>query len=155
MIYFIIEKLAVGVLGLGIVISELLTASTKPNTSAIPNGVEQQTITEQKIPTITESQNLWLKKLRDCESGNNPNAIGDNGLARGILQFHKKTFIEFADKYNLYSYAEKAEIENFYLNSDKQERLAILILTNEKKGWRHWYKCSLKIGLDKVDLTNR
>jgi len=155
MIYLIIEKLAVGVLGLGIVISELLTASTKPNTSAIPNELEQQTVTEQKVPAITKEQELWLEKLRDCESGNNPNAIGDNGLARGILQFHKKTFIEFADKYNLYSYAEKAEIENFYLNSDKQERLAILILTNEKKGWRHWYKCSLKIGLDKVDLTNR
>ena len=155
MIYLIIEKLAVGVLGLGIAISGLLTASTKPNTSAIPNELEQQTVTEQKVPAITKEQELWLEKLRDCESGNNPNAIGDNGLARGILQFHKKTFIKFADKYNLYPYAEKAEIENFYLNSDKQERLAILILTNEKKGWRHWYKCSLKIGLDKVDLTNR
>ena len=144
------------VIGLSLLINNLLTPNTITNTDiAIPSGVQKQTIPVQKAPAITKEQELWLEKLRDCESGNNPNAIGDNGLARGILQFHKKTFIEFADKYNLYSYAEKAEIENFYLNSDKQERLAILILTNEKKGWRHWYKCSLKIGLDKVDLTNR
>ena len=95
----------------------------------------------------------WIEKLGNCESGNNPSAIGDNGLARGILQFHKKTFIEFAEKYNLYPYAEKFEIENFYLDSNEQKKLAILILTNEKDGWKHWYKCSLKIGLDKLIKT--
>lgn len=40
---------------------------------------------EEKIERI-------LNKLIQCESGGNANAIGDNGLAFGILQYHKETF---------------------------------------------------------------
>lgn len=36
------------------------------------------------------------------ESSGNPNALGDNGLAHGILQFHEPTFKGFCvDKYGL------------------------------------------------------
>ena len=31
-----------------------------------------------------------------CESGMNSNAIGDDGVSRGIAQFRKETFYEFA-----------------------------------------------------------
>lgn len=78
--------------------------------------------------------------------------IGDFGKAKGILQFHKSTFINFADKYKLYPYAEKYEIENFYLDTKEQIKLAKLMIVNEKEGWRHWTICSKRIGLDKTTL---
>ena len=36
-----------------------------------------------------------FKKVMFCESSNNPNAIGDRGLARNVLQFHKQTFLAY------------------------------------------------------------
>lgn len=32
----------------------------------------------------------------ECESGGNPDAVGDHGLARGLAQFHRDTFYEMA-----------------------------------------------------------
>jgi hypothetical protein len=32
-----------------------------------------------------------------CESGGNPQAVGDHGLARGICQYHKETFYRHAN----------------------------------------------------------
>jgi hypothetical protein len=41
----------------------------------------------------------------DCiiqrESGWNPEAVGDKGLARGIFQFHRATFDRFSKKFGL------------------------------------------------------
>ena len=93
-----------------------------------------------------------LDDLAYCESRNNPDAIGDGGRARGILQFHEGTFVGFALKYGLYPYAEKEEIKNFYLDSEEQRRLAMMMLAKEKEGWRHWTTCAKRIGLDKVNF---
>ena len=41
---------------------------------------------------LNESQ---LFKVIECESGYNPDAIGDGGYAVGILQFHKSTFKQY------------------------------------------------------------
>lgn len=38
--------------------------------------------------TDTLDYNAIIEKLSILESGNNPNAIGDNGKAYGVLQFH-------------------------------------------------------------------
>lgn len=35
-----------------------------------------------------------FKKVMWCESSNRPDAIGDNGKAVGVMQFHKETFDE-------------------------------------------------------------
>lgn len=32
----------------------------------------------------------------ECESGGNPDAVGDHGLARGLAQWHRDTFYELA-----------------------------------------------------------
>jgi hypothetical protein len=89
-----------------------------------------------------------IDKLVICESGGNVSAIGDGGLANGILQFHEDTFVYFSLKYNVYPYSEREEIKNFYLDNEEQKNLAYLILTKEKDGWRNWYNCGKKIGLD-------
>lgn len=39
-----------------------------------------------------------LKKVMWCESSNNPNAVGDHGLAKNVMQFHKTTFDSYSDK---------------------------------------------------------
>ena len=159
MIYLIIEKLAVGVLGLGIVISGLLTASTKPNTSAIPNGVEKQTITEQKAPAITKEQELWLEfvlpKLLKSESGGNPFAVNWEDVKRtgepsiGCYQYQRKTFKASIKKFNLLPYTEENEYMNFIYDCDFQKELTRLILINEKEGWLHWKNSFINLKLPK------
>lgn len=39
-----------------------------------------------------------LKKVMWCESSNNPKAIGDGGLAKNVMQFHKPTFDSYSNK---------------------------------------------------------
>ncbi len=40
---------------------------------------------------------VLFKKVMFCESSNNPNAIGDSGLARNVMQFHRPTFNTYAN----------------------------------------------------------
>lgn len=39
-----------------------------------------------------------FKKVMWCESNNNPDAIGDNGKAKNVYQFHKQTFDSYSKK---------------------------------------------------------
>jgi hypothetical protein len=39
-----------------------------------------------------------LKKVAYCESRYNPQAVGDHGLAKGILQFHQGTFNTYSNQ---------------------------------------------------------
>ena len=74
--------------------------------------------------------------LIEHESGGNPEAVGDNGLAKGILQFHRSTFDLFKNKYGL-----------DYLEYDDAESQIILtkIMLKEDinliKQWSIWQKC--------------
>jgi len=106
---------------------QVIVAKLGPSWS-IPEG------TDPKIAQV-------IRGLIQCESGGNEQAIGDSGRARGILQFWKSTFIYYAKKYNQFPYAEDAEIENFWLDSQSQIDLAIKIL-NEPGGFLNWYNCS-------------
>jgi len=38
-----------------------------------------------------------LYKVIECESSWNTNAVGDSGLAFGLAQFHKPTFLAFCE----------------------------------------------------------
>lgn len=132
------------IVGTGIYFSNLNAALPIPAWET----TEQQNVPQEETAEIAKTElDIWLGKLVLCESGGNPNAVGDSGLARGILQFHKSTFVGFAEKYRLYPNAEKAEIENFYLSSEDQLKLATLMLTREKEGWRHWLNCTKQLGL--------
>lgn len=55
-----------------------------------------------------------LSKVIFCESSYNPNAIGDQGLARGLAQFHKGTFDYFSklmgEKLDYYSYNDQVKL---------------------------------------------
>lgn len=45
---------------------------------------------------------LLIEDLIECESNGNPEALGDEGRAKGILQFHEPTFKMYCvDKYGL------------------------------------------------------
>jgi len=51
---------------------------------------------------ITEYDEI-IEKLIQCESRGDPNAIGDSGRAKGILQFHEATFQQYCvEKYGYY-----------------------------------------------------
>lgn len=71
--------------------------------------------------------------LIDCliqkESGGNPEAVGDKGLAFGILQYHRATFDHFCGKYNL---------TLDYKNPDHQIRLCDLMLEDDFNNIKHW-----------------
>lgn len=89
-----------------------------------------------------------IERLIECESGGNPEAIGDGGKAYGILQFHLGTFMHFGVKYRaeLFPNAEPLEVENFYADEWAQVEIARKML-KEPGGVEHWYNCALKIGL--------
>jgi len=63
------------------------------------------------------------------ESRGNENAVGDKGLANGILQFHKSTFDYFCEKYGL-----KLD----YCSSEDQKLLADYMLQDNFNNIRHW-----------------
>ena len=73
------------------------------------------------------------KKLLDAliekESGGNPNAIGDNGWAIGILQAHKKVVDDVNTFYGLnFSYDDR-------LNPEKSKIICILYVTYWVNHW--------------------
>ena len=136
----IITKAVLSVLGVG------LMFASQPMTDTTKTATYEETTLQQETGPETP---IWLLKLIQCESGGDPSAIGDSGKALGILQFHKGTFVSYAKKYDLFPQAEDAEIENFWGDSMSQIRLAELIL-KEQNGWKHWFVCSKKTGLDKV-----
>ncbi len=74
--------------------------------------------------------------LIDClvkyESNGNPEAVGDNGKARGVLQFHKPTFKMYCvDRYGYFL--------SDYTDTEVQKACADEMLRdNLKKNIRHW-----------------
>jgi len=65
-----------------------------------------------------------FKKVMWCESSNNPDAIGDGGAARNVMQFHKPTFVGYAKKlgkemdYN--SYKDQIELASYMFSIGEQ-----------------------------------
>jgi len=51
-----------------------------------------------RVPYYPQPQTYGalIEDLVECESGGNPDALGDNGRAHGVLQFHRPTFEQYA-----------------------------------------------------------
>lgn len=74
------------------------------------------------------------------ESGGDPNAVGDRGLARNILQFHKATFDLYAKKYGVEYLT--------YDDAESQIYLAALMLEDGLGyHWSTYGKCKNKISI--------
>ena len=151
----IIEKLAVAGISVGLLLNGLLSGGdTEVQPPAIPNEVEQQTITEQKIPAITKEQELYLAKLINCESGDNPLARNDhdrdNLSAKGLYQFKDKTWRFYIKKYDLWNWRnwEEADFENAIWSREHQEVVLRYMLNDEDVNFkREFPQCVKRLGL--------
>lgn len=79
-----------------------------------------------------------FKKVMRCESNNNPLAIGDGGMARNVMQFHKQTF----DGYSKMFY-DKFGRQLYYDSYKDQIELAVWMFSN---GEQHHWTCYKMIG---------
>lgn len=77
-----------------------------------------------------------FKKVMFCESGNNPNAVGDKGLAKNVMQFHKSTFDLYSKQfYNIF------EIKLDYNSYHDQIELATWMWSNnQQSNWTCYHK---------------
>ena len=83
--------------------------------------------------------NTPLKPLlatSQCESSLNPKAVGDHGLAKGIFQYHKSTFIWMSSL---------MEEELDYYSTNDQAKLTAFIFSNRPDLKSHW-TCARKLG---------
>lgn len=77
-----------------------------------------------------------FKKVMWCESSNNPYAIGDSGLARNVMQFHKSTFI---------SYEKKLGIDlNYDSYKDQIQLAAYMFSIGEQRQWTCYHRVTGK-----------
>lgn len=67
--------------------------------------IEEVIETEDPLPLQTPEREAWLRRLEQCESGGNPNALNPEDLdgtpSHGILQFKRSTFIAYSRKYHI------------------------------------------------------
>lgn len=102
------------------------------------------------VPLTPKPIAVWLEKLADCESLNNPNATNpqDGGSASyGYLQWKISSFYNYNLKYKIVPDLEKLEVDNVIMDKDIQLKLAEKVL-QEPRGWTNWYNCGKMIGLD-------
>jgi len=78
---------------------------------------------------LVENNTELIDCLIECESGGNTEAVGDNGRANGILQFHLPTFKLFCvNKYGFF--------ESDYKDSLTQRQCCDLMITDGLQ--THW-----------------
>lgn len=112
----------------------------------------QTSLTTRRLDGIKPVISDWIEKLTMCESGGRWNIKvmdSNDKYSYSGLQFQKSTFLAMVEKYGLLREAEARERENFLMDKDTQIELASRML-KEKDGWKNWYNCGLRIGLDKV-----
>jgi len=92
-----------------------------PEGSLNATGNDLITITDNSLVGISSPYLLPLKTygsliddLIQCESNGNPLAVGDNGRAKGILQFHEPTFKQYC--VNKYGYSNDIWSEEIQIN---------------------------------------
>jgi hypothetical protein len=80
----------------------------------------------------------WVDRLGERERCD-PLGTPDGGsLSYGRFCFKRGTFTMFVKKYNLLPQCEDEEIMNWINDSEFQERLTKIIITNNPEDWRHW-----------------
>lgn len=151
----IIGKLAVGVLGVGMLIGGLLIDAPKPNTLAIQYSENQsKTTPREEIAVKSEylsSQAVFLLKLRKCESGNNDLALNPKDLdgteSLGRYQFKRKTWEYFVKNYDLFGWQnwDKADWENSIWDGQWQEQVLWRMLKDKSVDWRQQFPTCVKL----------
>jgi hypothetical protein len=120
-----------------------LTADAPQSFDSMPYQIVQgNSIVEQSAPinihpyslgSLKSSELLNENTLISCliryESGGDPEAIGDHGLAKNVLQFHEATFNLYAEKYGL---------DLDYNSAEDQIRLATEMLKRDPNNIYHW-----------------
>lgn len=132
-------KLAIVLTSIGGVLGISLIPPAEVQPMAIQYEIEPQIIqTETFLPAITKEQDLWLAKLRNCESGDNPlaiNKVDKNGRSsKGLYQFQNKTWRSYIEKYDLWNWQEweEADFENAIWDGWYQE-VVIRKMLNDKE----------------------
>lgn len=146
-------KILTGITGTFFIITPIFQLITL-NSQEVSN-LPEINLTKEDILNILE-RNKILQKMEDlalCESSNNPLALNpdDKGTpSYGLFQYKETTWKRYIKQYNLLPEAEEHEYMNFIYDEELQRKLTFLILKNEKDGWRHWYNCGIKIGLNNL-----
>jgi len=103
-----------------------------------------------KVEAEVDELGMLIDQLAMCESSGRTDIkiLDSNNLhSYGLLQFQEATFIGYTKKYNLRPEMEDQEIMNEIYNGDYQKELARKIL-EEPSGWKNWFNCGRRIGLD-------
>src|SRR3990167_1763380 len=107
-----------------------------------PNNTDADLEYNQIQSNTVDVLDLYIDKLATCESGQIPDVVivDTNGLkSYAWLQFQMATFNYYGEKYNL--------PHDDILDPGQQIKIAKRMI--EDGGWKHWYICGKRIGLDK------
>lgn len=121
---------------------------------AMPQGNAVTTVSHGDV-TLSVYQSpdeldAWLRKLEFLESEGNERAtiLDVNGMhSFGCLQFQKRTFLEFGEKYGMLSEADRANVDRRIYDCKLQRQIARRMVEDNPNGWEHWYTSVMKRGL--------
>lgn len=116
-----------------------------------------QPISLAKAPELPAESNLSpiaakMVALRRCESSGDDLALHKfDGLSHsyGRYQWKIESMWYYNQKYHLLPNIEENELINVIYDPVVQDLFTFTVL-QEKNGWKNWFNCSKKIGLDKV-----
>lgn len=94
-----------------------------------PLTVQETIVKYAQVFAVPEKE---LLTVAQCESGFNPKAIGDQGHAVNIFQFHKPTFETYAQKLG--------ENLDYYSYHDQAKLAAYMFSIKQQKHWTCWIK---------------
>jgi hypothetical protein len=120
------------------------------------HAVDQKPSPSSEVESVSPIISKILIQLRQCESGGDPNIIveDDGGSpSYGLFQWKYDSFWHYNQIYKILPDLEYQEVGNVILDPKIQTKLTVKVLTEEEGGWRNWYNCSKKIGLDKKTWT--
>jgi len=131
----VIQKALVGIaLSANIVSAAAPVAEIAPVAEVVPVVKAEQCLDKECVVDLITlySRRYGMKeslavRIAACESQFKTDAVGDNGKAYGVFQFHKPTFEEFSRKFG-------EELE--YTNPEHNIKLAVWALTHGLES--HW-----------------
>ena len=107
------KKLCIFIILTVLVISCTKDTDDRSLTDTLSTQLAVQQIVNNDLTTELKVQKEMLKILL-CESGFDHDGIGDGGLARGVAQFHEKTFYSLCNKKDHQLQVLQWAIENGY-----------------------------------------
>ena len=82
------------------------------------------------IDLIWKNQAKQAKQIVACESGYNPEAVGDSGQSIGLFQIYLPAHPQY----------KKEDLMNIYFNTSEAYKIY------QKSGWINWKNCSKRLG---------